>query len=42
MPEAIRGATVQAAPVFLDLDANLDNTVGLIEEAGANGPASTS
>ena len=30
-------AVVQAAPVFLDLDATVDKTIRLIEEAAANG-----
>lgn len=30
-------ATVQAAAVFLDLDASIDKAIGLIEEAAANG-----
>ena len=30
-------AVVQAAPVFLDLDATVDKTISLIEEASANG-----
>ena len=30
-------AVVQAAPVFLDLDATIDKTIALIEEAAAQG-----
>src|SRR5258705_13565913 len=30
-------AVVQAAPVFLDLDATVDKTIALIEEASAKG-----
>src|SRR5260370_35220773 len=32
-----RVAVVQAAPVFLDLDATVDKTIALIEEAAARG-----
>lgn len=32
-----RAAAVQAAPVFLDLDATVDKAIGLIEEAASNG-----
>ena len=32
-----RVAVVQAAPVFLDLDATVDKTIALIEEAAAQG-----
>ena len=33
----VRVAAVQASPVFLDLDATLQKTIGLIEEAAALG-----
>lgn len=33
----IRVAAVQAAPVFLDLDATIDKTIGLMEQAAAQG-----
>jgi nitrilase len=36
---ALKVAAVQAAPVFLDLDATVDKTVGLIAEAAAGGAA---
>lgn len=32
-----RAAAVQAAPVFLDLDASIDKSIGLIGQAAANG-----
>lgn len=32
-----RAAAVQAAPVFLDLNASIDKSIGLIEEAAKNG-----
>ncbi len=32
-----RVAVVQAAPVFLDLDATVDKTIALIEQAAAEG-----
>ncbi len=34
---AFKAAAVQAAPVFLDLEATVDKAIGLIEEAGGNG-----
>lgn len=34
---AFRAAAIQAAPVFLDLDATIDKAVALIEEASDNG-----
>ncbi len=32
-----RAAAVQAAPVFLDIDATIDKSIGIIEEAARNG-----
>jgi len=32
-----RAAAIQAAPVFLDLDASIDKAIGLIEQAAQNG-----
>ena len=37
MPDSIRVAAVQAAPVYLDRDATIDRVVSLIEDAAANG-----
>ena len=37
MPDSIRVAAVQAAPVYLDRDATVDRVVGLIGEAAAHG-----
>lgn len=37
MKEEIKVGCVQAAPVFLDLDATVDKTIALIEEAARNG-----
>jgi nitrilase len=38
MPEStVRAAAVQAAPVFLDLEASLQKALGLIEKAAAEG-----
>ena len=34
---AFRAAAVQAAPVYLDLDATVDKAVALIAEAAGNG-----
>jgi nitrilase len=36
-PHPFKAAVVQAAPVFLDLQATVDKAVALIDEAGANG-----
>ena len=35
--QAYKVAVVQAAPVWLDLDATVDKTIALIEEAAARG-----
>lgn len=37
MSGSFKAAAVQAAPVFLDLDASVDKAIGLIEEAAAKG-----
>ncbi|NQV72914.1 carbon-nitrogen hydrolase family protein [bacterium] len=37
MQQTFKVASVQAAPVFLDLDATIDKAVGLIKEAAENG-----
>jgi predicted amidohydrolase len=38
MPEStVRVAAVQAAPVFLDLEASLQKALGLIEKVAAEG-----
>src|SRR5438552_2608829 len=37
MPDSIRVAAVQAAPVYLDRDGTIDRVVSLIEEAAAHG-----
>src|ERR1700737_2127886 len=37
IPPRLRGAAVQAAPAFLDLDATIDKTLGLMREAAGRG-----
>jgi len=37
-PPKYKVAVVQAAPVFLDLDATVDKTIALIEQAAARAP----